>query len=130
MAGIERDLSDLDASLERVFSERGDEPLLGSHPVYQYLARRYALKLESVHFEPDEFPDEAAWTELESLLERHPARWMLWEGEPIRETRDRLESLGVTSVVFDPCGNRPDEGDLLSVMRANVENLRTAFEAN
>jgi len=130
IAEIEQDLSVLDASLQQVFSERRDEPLLGSHPVYQYLARRYALNLESVHFEPHEFPDDAAWAELEASLARHPARWMLWEGEPMAETRTRLEELGVTSVVFDPCGNRPDEGDLLSVMQSNVENVRRAFGSN
>ena len=130
VAAIERDWSDLDTELDQVFSERGDEPLLGSHPVYQYLARRYSLNLESVHFEPGEFPDDAAWADLESLLALHPARWMLWEGEPMAEIRTRLGELGVTSVVFDPCGSRPDEGDLLSVMQANVENVRGAFGSN
>jgi zinc transport system substrate-binding protein len=129
-AEIEVDWSNLDAALALVFSERGDDPWVGSHPVYQYVARRYSLNLESVHFEPDEFPDDAAWADLESLLVRHPARWMLWEGEPMVETRTRLEKLGVTSVVFDPCGNRPEEGDLLSVMQSNVENLRRAFDSN
>ena len=31
----------------------GDRRLVGSHPVYHYLARRYGLEIESVHFEPD-----------------------------------------------------------------------------
>jgi len=128
VASIERDWSGLDAALAEVFSARADEPLLGSHPVYQYLARRYSLNMESVHFEPDESPDDTAWSELESLLARHPARWMLWEGEPVAEIRDRLGKLGVESVVFDPCGNRPEEGDLLTVMQANVDNVRRAFE--
>ena len=30
---------------------------------------------------------------------------------------------GVGSVVFDPCGNRPESGDYIAVMRANVERL-------
>jgi zinc transport system substrate-binding protein len=51
---------------------------------------------------------------------------MLWEGEPLEETVAGLAKLGVESVVFDPCGNRPDEGDYLAVMAANavaLENL-------
>jgi len=126
-SAIEQDWSDLDAALTEVFSGRQDAPLLGSHPVYQYLARRYSLNMESVHFEPDEFPDEGAWADLESTLARHAAQWMLWEGEPAPEVRARLREMGVESVVFDPCGNRPEEGDLLSVMRANLENVRRAF---
>ena len=52
---------------------------------------------------------------------------MLWEGEPLGETAERLESLGVTAVVFDQCANVPAEGDYLSVMRRNVESLATTL---
>jgi hypothetical protein len=31
-------------------------------------------------------------------------------------------------LVFAPCGNRPAQGDFLSVMRQNVTNLAQAFE--
>jgi zinc transport system substrate-binding protein len=49
---------------------------------------------------------------------------MLWEATPLDETRQLLASeYGVGSVVFDPCGNRPESGDYISVMRANVESL-------
>jgi hypothetical protein len=43
----------------------------------------------------------------------------------VRKTK--LESIGVESLVFDPCGNVPAQGDFLAVMRANVNNLRKAF---
>ena len=78
-------------------------------------------------FEPDEFPDDSAWSDLRSLLREHPARWMVWEGQPMLETAARLEELGVNSVVFEPCANVPDTGDYLSVMRANIANLEGAF---
>jgi zinc transport system substrate-binding protein len=57
------------------------------------------------------------------VLKEHPARWMIWEQEPLAETADRLAGLGVRSVVFDPCANRPINGDLLSVMDGNAANL-------
>jgi len=37
-------------------------------------------------------------------------------------------AIGVKSLVFDPCGNKPDQGDFLSVMWQNVENLKSAFQ--
>jgi zinc transport system substrate-binding protein len=120
---LERDLQDLDRRLEAAFANFGDAPVLGSHPVYQYLAARYALNLRSVHFEPDEFPDERAWRDLEEMLADHPARAMLWEGEPLAETAARLEALGVAVVLFDPCGNRPEDGDWLTTMTRNVDAL-------
>jgi zinc transport system substrate-binding protein len=39
----------------------------------------------------------------------------------------KLKSVGVESVVFDPCGNVPKSGDYLTVMRQNVSNLSFAF---
>jgi zinc transport system substrate-binding protein len=121
---LEADLLQLDGALEEIAAVLSEQPLLASPPVYQYLARRYGLRLKSVHFEPDAFPDEKSWRELEELLREHPARWMLWEGEPLEETATRLQELGVGIVVFEPCGNRPATGDYLVVMRENVEGLK------
>ncbi len=121
------DLLALDESMRQAFARVGGQPLLASHPVYQYLARHYGLNLASVHFEPDEFPSDGAWMDLRSLLAEHPAEWMLWEGEPMAETSSALSELGVRSLVFAPCGNAPEEGDYLTVMRDNVSNLLEAF---
>ena len=103
-------------------------PLVASHPVYQYFARRYGLNLKSVMWEPEEMPTAEQLKEVENSLEAHPAKWMIWEGEPNPESVKKLEKLGVRSIVFDPCGNTPEEGDFLTVMQENVTNLRIAFE--
>ncbi len=52
---------------------------------------------------------------------------MIWEGEPVKESVERLKIMGIESLVFDPCGNVPDRGDFMSVMQQNVENLKAAF---
>ena len=90
-------------------------------------ASRYQLDLVSVHFEPEEVPEEGNWRDLERLLVEHPARWMLWEGEPLPSTSERLRGLGIGTVVFDPCANVPETGDFLSVMQQNADNLEVAF---
>jgi len=120
------DLMAIDAGWSEAFSWLSNQPILGSHPVYQYLAHRYELDLESVHFEPGEFPDEPSWQELERLLERHPAKWMLWEDQPLTETSARLVQLGIKVIVFRPAANRPAKGDFHTVMRENGENVRNA----
>jgi zinc transport system substrate-binding protein len=124
---LESDLLRIDRDMAAAVATDPTRPLLGSHPVYQYLARKYDLNLHSVHWEPDEVPDEEEWTKLESLLTDHPANWMLWESEPLTGTADRLRGLGVETVVFDPCGRVPDQGDFLGVMLQNLQNLRRAF---
>jgi len=122
-AALQADLLDLARRLAAVAPQG---PGVASHPVYQYLARRYAMNLRSVHWEPDEAPGADGWAELSAILKEHPARWMLWEAEPLAETARRLEKLGVRSVVFDPCGNTPGEGDFLTVMNQNVATLAAA----
>jgi zinc transport system substrate-binding protein len=120
---LKADLRELHQQIITAAEAIGDAPLLFSHPVYQYLIRRYELNGRSVHWEPDEPPTEAMWRELEELLADHPARWMVWEGKPGGDTVTKLESMGLESVVFEPCGNAPEEGDFLSVMRENAAGL-------
>ena len=122
-ASLERDLVELDESLQEIFSGN-EQRFLASHPVYQYLSRRYAIDLRSVHFEPNEYPDEKSWQGLKELLAEHPAKRMLWEGQPLDDTRKKLQELGIDIVIYDPCGNKPEEGDFLEVMRRNVNQLR------
>ena len=79
---LQRELAGLDSDLRSISADLGDTLLLGSHPVYQYLARGYGLKIQSVHWEPDAMPDAAGWAELEALRKTHPANIMLWEDAP------------------------------------------------
>ncbi|MBW2273009.1 MAG: zinc ABC transporter substrate-binding protein [Deltaproteobacteria bacterium] len=125
-AALEADLLALDAAFARATKELGETPLLFSHPVYQYLERRYGLDARSLHWEPGVAPSESDWRELDTLLAQHPARLMLWEAEPLADTRRELEARGLGSVVFSPAGNRLATGDFLEVMQANAARLEQA----
>lgn len=127
-AELEQDLLALDKRLHTVVSTQPTQPLLASHPVYQYLARRHGLNLQSVSWEPDVMPDAEQWEALQSILKTHPATWMLWEGDPLPAAAEKLLTLGIRSLVFDPCGNTPEQGDFLSVMQQNAARLQQAFQ--
>ena len=121
---LESELEDLDRELMAAATALEGTPLLGSHPVYQYLAGRYGLDLWSVHFEPDEPPSESGWQGLREIQAERAAPLMLWEAEPMAATRDRLErEFGITSIVFSPCANAPDVDDYMVVMRENAQRL-------
>jgi zinc transport system substrate-binding protein len=121
------EFEELDQRLAAVSASIGEEPLVFSHPVYQYFARRYELDGRSVHWEPDEIPDDKMWSELKEMCASHPARWMIWEGDPLAETVRELEERGIRSLVYAPCGNAPGEGDFLTMMRQNVSVIEAAF---
>ena len=123
MESLRSDLFDIDGRLAFAAEALADEPLLFSHPVYQYLINRYELNGVEVHWEPDQVPDGHAWDHLEEVLQSHPAKWMVWEGEPLEAAVHALADRGISSIVFDPCGNRPGDADYLSVMAANAVAL-------
>lgn len=125
---LEKDLLALDEELKGVAKNKPAKPVFFSHPVYQYLEKRYGINGKSVHWEAEEMPDSGMWAEFKSIREHHPAQWMIWESEPAIEIVEKLETMDVQSVVFDPCGNEPQKGDFLSVMKANVQTLRQIYE--
>ena len=124
---LQNDLADLDKQMQGLASSKPGIPLLGSHPIYQYLARRYGLNLKSVHWEADEMPSDQEWEGIGKLLESHPAKWMVWEAQPSIAIVEKLKALGVGSLVFNPCANRPETGDFLEVMKNNLGQIKAAY---
>ena len=127
LQSLQNDLAALDSQMKGLTASKLGVPLLGSHPVYQYLARRYELNLKSVHWEPNEMPPNEEWEGLRKILASHPAKWMIWEAKPSEAIVAKLTELGVGSLVFDPCANRPESGNFLDVMKENVEHLKEAY---
>lgn len=126
MAKLAQELDDLDAQLKDAFAGFDGRPVLFSHPVYQYLQRRYAINGQSVHWEPDEEPSTPDWIELQQILAKHPATIMIWEDEPLETTAQRLSNANIKSVGFHTIANRPTEGDYFSAMRDNARRIEDA----
>lgn len=127
LAKLSEELRTLDERMKAVGKRMNNQPVMASHPVYQYFARRYGISLQAVLWEPETVPDDKAIADLQSILAKHPAKWMIWEGEPAKESVAKIQALGLQSVVFAPSGNVPDEGDFLTVMQANVAAMEKAF---
>ncbi len=121
---LKKDLESLDTKMLKEASEFNDRELIGSHPVYQYLSKAYNLIIKSVHFEPNEIPTKKQWQELEKLTDRSKKQLMLWEDTPLPELQNKLSDLNIEVIVFKPCGNKPAEGDFLSIMKNNINNLK------
>jgi zinc transport system substrate-binding protein len=124
-------LRDLSLRCEVAGRHLQGQTVLASHPVFDYLARRAGLALQSVHWEPGEMPNDDEWQRFDALRAAHPATLMLWEGEPGEAVRRALEGRGVTVLVFDPAGAADNRGARvwLDAMEANVARLEAAAAA-
>ncbi len=129
LVALKSDLDALDASMKAFGEKWGNEALVASHPIYQYLARAYELKIEAIEWEPAMEIKGKDLSDLKKILAKHPAKWMIWEDEPTAENITAVNALGLKSVVFSPSANVPGEGDWLSVMKANIANLEALLEA-
>lgn len=116
-------LDTLDRQLATVFAKVADRQVIYSHPVYQYLNRRYALEGVNVHWEPGAMPRKQAI----ETLEQYAGGIMLWEAEPLPELRDQLESMNIRPVVFATAATAPASGDYFDIMRANVQRLEATL---
>lgn len=124
---LEKDLLELHTKMKAIHTH---ETIIGSHPVYQYLAKAYHIHIHSVHFEPNEMPSHDQWHELDHLLHHHPSSLIIWEDEPIEEIKTKLEEKGIKTLVFNPCGNKPKEGDFMDVMKKNITALENKINAD
>ncbi len=127
-ARLVAELETLDKELQSIVAASTHTvPLLMSHPVYDYLAARYGLGTHNLHWEPDQIPTAEQIGALKVVLKTHPAKWLIWEDTPEKASVEKLEALGIQSLVFAPCGNVPQTGDFMSVMRQNIDSLKRAF---
>lgn len=123
------DLQSLDTALQEVTVRLKGTRLMASHPAYGYLAKRYGWAVVNQDLPPDEEPSAGQWAgvsrELSALA--GGVKVMLFEEEPLAGTSAKLASLGVRSIVFDPCEQPSPEGDYIARMRKNIEGLGSAL---
>ncbi|MGI9330177.1 MAG: metal ABC transporter substrate-binding protein [Gammaproteobacteria bacterium] len=122
-SGLERDLAALDEQLSAAFALMNEQGILYSHPVYQYLARRFTPTARSLNWEPDVVPGEGELQQLRDSRAEQTAGVLIWEREPYSVTVELLEKVGLRSAAFDLVSNRPASGDYLTRMQWNLENL-------
>ncbi len=127
LAALRSDLEALNAAARSLGAAGDSAVLIASHPRYQYFARAYGFRIESLEWEAGDTPSEAQLADLDALLAVHPARILLWEGPPTDEAKRAVAARGLTSVVFSPAAGPQPDGDFLTVMAANLKALGEAL---
>ena len=121
---LTKDLGTLDKALRLALEALSETHIIWSHPVFQYLEAKGNLSATALHWEPDQEPSEAQWEFLSALVKKEKKALMIWEGAPLESTQQKLTQMGLKWMVFDPCATRPDEGDFVTTMRANINELK------
>ena len=124
---LDKELSSLDNQLLALNTKNKHASVVFSHPVYQYLQQRYGIDGHSVHWEPNMEITTEMWRDLEQKIDGHATEWMVWEDKPLASSISFLQEKRIKSVVVNPCGNIPESGDFLSVMKNNMIELEKVF---
>lgn len=123
------DLFGLHVKLSELTKAYKGQPILCSHPAYNYIARRYKWNVRNEDLDPETMPPDKQLAAIRKTLEQHPAKFILWESAPKPAVADRLkQQLGLESVEFSPCellGKRELAAglDYLKVMHRNIANI-------
>jgi len=126
---LESKLDELDKKMESIALKIEDQYIVASHPVYQYLESGYGLNMISLHWEPNEMPDDEHWSNLSKIIDKHNVRVMIWEDNPLEEISTKLEKLNVKMMVFNPSANIPASSDFLDIMEKNLLSLEQIYDA-
>jgi len=92
-------------------------------PVYQYLARRINGTVHHLHWEKNTAPNESTWSKLNTMQEQQKIALMFWEQRPEEKVVKELQQRGVASFVLDPLTVKPAQGDYLTEMQRQLNQL-------
>jgi len=126
---LAEEIEGLDEAYRASMAEYNGEIMATSHPAFNYLGRRYGLRLVDFGFEPDAAPDEMELQRLRETVTAEGITVLLWEAKPTPEVQATFDEMGLMSVFLDPL-EQPAEGaeyDYLGQSKQNVAVLQGLF---
>jgi len=128
LRALETDLLALDGELQAIARDADGILFLAAAPAYEYLARRYGLRIQFMEWEAAVHRSDATRQYLEKLRRDHRAIRMIWPEAPAIDDVAFLREAGIDSLIIDPLSTGPENGDFLTVMQRNAEELRRALD--
>jgi zinc transport system substrate-binding protein len=135
LAGLHRDLADLDHAFGRGLASCRLHTIVVSHDAFGYLGRRYGLDVVGISgLSPDAEPSPAHLRELQDLIRKDGITTVFSEELASPKFADSLAGdLGLRAEVLDPIEGLSDKTagqDYLTLMRANLVALRKANQCS
>ena len=131
---LAHDLDMLNEQLKAYQAAYKNQPILASHPAYNYIAKRYGWNIANLNLDPEAMPSDETFEAIKATLKMHPATYLIWEAYPTPAIADRIEKeLGLISVEFSPCELLSEEDlsngvNYLNVMQDNLKNMAAIFD--
>lgn len=129
---LARDLTELDRDFVDGLAQCERREIVVAHSAFGYLAERY--NLEEVAFaglDPEAEPSPARLAEVTEFARDHGVTTIFYEAQTSPAAAQTVaRELGLETSVLDPLETRPNNGDYLEAMRANLDNLRTALDCS
>ena len=125
-AALRHDLLDLDGELRAGLESCRSRSLVTGHEAFGYLARRYGLQqLGVTGLDPEAEPDAADLAAVAEFVRREKVLTVYTETLASPDVARALAAeTGVRTAVLDPVESRPDAGDYLTALRADLVTLR------
>lgn len=117
-------LDNLYTGIEGALSTVKNLKYVGSHPNYHYLARRYGLNFEYVHWEPTVMPTAE---QLEELKGMKPDVF-IWEATPLPEADEAVKQLGIATFVITPISGPVENSYWEKEMGNNRETMKNIYK--
>ena len=123
---LRAELLDLDADLRDGLRSCRSRSLVTAHEAFGYLARRYGLQqLGVTGLDPEAEPDAADLASVAEFVRREKVLTVYTETLASPDIARALAAeTGVRTAVLDPVESRPDGGDYLTALRADLVALR------
>ncbi|MEU3455906.1 metal ABC transporter substrate-binding protein [Micromonospora sp. NPDC006766] len=130
--GLRDELTKLDTDYTQGLRTCQRREIVTSHTAFGYLAARYQLEQVGITgLSPEGEPSPKRLAEVAREARDHQATTVFFEtmvSPKVAETVAR--EVGAKTAVLDPIEGAPADGDYLSVMRTNLQTLRTALDCS
>lgn len=120
---LKKSLKPLSQKLDQLKAEYPGLHWFSERPVYQYLARRCGWTMHHLHWKQGTSLSKSDWDKLTTMQQEHKIPFLVWEHEPEKERVKDLSEYGITSVVLDPLTVKPAQGDYVSEMQRQLDQL-------
>jgi len=126
--GLKQELESLDQQFKEVVAKNPNVKVVFSHPEYQYFQAAYKIDGESLHWEPSQKLTSKMVHDIEHLQKTNSIKYIIWEDEPLTDSKIALEKMGVKSVVISPILSMPTNVDFMEQLNNNLASLKNVYK--